>query len=123
MRGCFRWYVGQVERTCEKKGLEVILWVANMKYYDEVTWKNSDPALVQCRERAELERFKRMGVYGYVSHDDVAHSPEGKVLKAKWARVKKTVVINQKHDAGWWRRHPGVENGWAKPSSGFRAKR
>lgn len=74
---------------CDKEDPELRSWATDMKYYDEVTWKKLEPALVELEERAELERFKKMGVYEYVSRNEAVHDPERKVVKVKWARVHK----------------------------------
>lgn len=64
----------------------------DMRYFDEQMWGLFDPALVELRERAELERFKKMGVYTYAPREEAIHDPRGKVVKAKRVRVNKRVA-------------------------------
>lgn len=50
---------------------------------DEQDWKKLDPKLVEKGEREELERFKKMGVYDYVSRAEAENDQEGKAVKVK----------------------------------------
>lgn len=51
-----------------------------MEYCGELTWKSVDPFLVGNDEREELERFKHMGMYEYVSRKEGRLDPQGKTV-------------------------------------------
>ena len=68
--------------------------VTDMKYFDENTWEELDPERVAEGERAELERFKKMGVYGYEMRAVAMNDELGKFVKVKWVRTNKGTALN-----------------------------
>ena len=63
--------------------------VTDMKYFDENTWEELDPERVAEGERAELERFKKMGVYDYETRAVAMNDELGEFVKVKWVRTNK----------------------------------
>lgn len=81
--------VGEVHDMCETWSEEVRRGVVELEYYDGQTWKKLGPKLGELGERAELHRFKKMGVYECVSREAVRRDPIGRTARVKWARVNK----------------------------------
>lgn len=77
MQEDFRWR-GAAGDTCERWNEEVCTGIVDLEYYDEQSPKKLDPFLVEQGEKAELGRFKRMGVYEYVPRDVMRTDPTGK---------------------------------------------
>lgn len=63
------WAIGQVDDMCEPTDAEVQRALAE-HYDDENTWDRLEPELVRAAERAELERFRKMGVYEYMARGE-----------------------------------------------------
>ena len=63
--------------------------VDDMAYFDENTWEILDQQLVKEAEKAEIARFKKMGVYSYVSRSEALNDPDGSFVKVKWVRTNK----------------------------------
>ena len=63
--------------------------VADMSYYDEHLGARLNQKLVQTGEAVELERFAKMGVYGYAERTTAMSDPEGVFVKVKWVRINK----------------------------------
>ena len=68
--------------------------VTDMKYFDENTWEELDPERVAEGERAELERFKKMGVYDYETRAVAMNDELGKFVKVKWVRTNKCTAMD-----------------------------
>lgn len=64
--------------TCEEWGAEVRQGIVDMEYYGGQAQSPLGPAPLK-RERAELERFKEVGVYEYISREQVGEESTGKV--------------------------------------------
>lgn len=56
---------------------------------DEQPRRRLYPTLVELGEKAELERFKKMGVYQHMPRDVARREARGNIVKVKWVRVKK----------------------------------
>lgn len=56
-----------VDVMCEACREGVRRGIVYMAYYDEQTWHDVDPALVEQGEPADIVRFKNMGVHEYAS--------------------------------------------------------
>lgn len=69
--------------------------VAGMEYDDEVTWNTLIPVLAQLRERAELEGFKNVGVYEYISCEEAVRFPPGEVVGVNRAATTRALANNQ----------------------------
>ena len=63
--------------------------VDDMAYFDENTWEILDQQLGKEAEKAEIARFKKMGVYSYVSRSEALNDPDGSFVKVKWVRTNK----------------------------------
>ena len=88
----FEWNIGEVgvvSDMTEQDDPAVQQIVTDMQYFDENTWEELDPKLVEEGEKAELQRFHDMNVYEYVSRDQAIHDEGGKFVKVKWVRVNK----------------------------------
>ena len=81
--------VGVVSDMTEKEDPAVRQAVTDMQYFDENTWEQLDPKLVEEGEKVELQRFRDMKVYEYVSRDQAINDEGGKFVKVKWVRVNK----------------------------------
>jgi hypothetical protein len=58
-------------------------------YYDETTWEQLDPVLVDKGEKEEMTRFRNRQVYSYVDRAEAMNDREGKFVKVKWVRINK----------------------------------
>jgi hypothetical protein len=88
----FEWNIGEVgvrSDMTEQEDPAVRQAVTDMQYFDENTWEELDPKLVEEGEKAELQRFRDMNVYEYVSRDQAINDEGGKFVKVKWVRVNK----------------------------------
>lgn len=83
--------IGKVHDMCEGWPKEVRRGVMDLEYGDEQRWKRLDPTLVELGEKAELERFKKTGVYEYVRRDVARRGTAFKSVKAKLMRVSRAV--------------------------------
>ena len=63
--------------------------VDDMAHFDENTWEILDQQLVKEAEKAEIARFKKMGVHSYVSRSEALKDPDGSFVKVKWVRTNK----------------------------------
>ena len=84
-----KWDVNNTEDMCAKEDPDLQRRAADYAYYDENSWEELDPELVQKGEQEEYNRFCKMGVYEYVSREQAEKDPTGKFVKVKWVRVKK----------------------------------
>ena len=89
MREDFYWELGFVSDMCEPDPLEQRSLEADYAYFDEGTGERLDPKLVALGEKAEMDRFKKMGVYDYVDREVAENDLEGKFVKVKWVRTNK----------------------------------
>ena len=69
-------------------------WVTDMKYSDENIWEELGPEKVAEGERAELERFQKMGVYDYETRAVAMNDELGKFVKVKWVRTNKGTAMD-----------------------------
>ena len=83
----------EVSDICMPDNEDLRRWVTDMKYFDENTREELDPEKVAEGERAELERFKKMGVYDYETRAVAIHDEFGKFVKAKWVRTNKGTAM------------------------------
>lgn len=61
------WAIGQVDDLCGPMDAEAQRALAQRDdYYDENPWGRPDPELVKVGEKAEVERFRKMGVTEYL---------------------------------------------------------
>ena len=89
----FRWpTIDAVDDLCEPKDIQLQQQETAYEYWDEVTGQLLDPRLVAKAEMEELDRFKQMGVYTYVSREQALNDSEGVFVKTKWVRVNKGVT-------------------------------
>ena len=84
-----KWGLHNIEDMCEQEDPELRRKAADYSYYDENSWEELDPKLVEKGEQEEYERFCKMGVYEYVSREEAEKDDMGKFVKVKWVRVKK----------------------------------
>lgn len=85
--------------------------MVDIEYYDEQIWKRLDPKLVELGEKAELDRFQKMGVYDYVPRDIARPDPTGAIVKAEWVRMNKGVVASsRKFVVDWLLKDLGLWN-------------
>lgn len=84
-----RWTVSEIGDMCAPECPEVQRCIADMSYYDEVTWEVLDPVKVERGEREELARVHKMGVYEYVDRHAAQKDPNAKFAKIKWVRINK----------------------------------
>ena len=95
MQEDMKWDEMRVSDMCMPDDMDIRRGETDMKYYDENTWEELDPVKVVEGERAELSRFKEMGVYEYVSRETAMNDPEGQFVKVKWVRTNKGSVADQ----------------------------
>ena len=86
--------------------------VTDMKYFDENTWEELDPERVAEGERAELERFKKMGVYDCETRAVAMNDELRKFVKVKWLRTNKGAARIQRRGVVWWHRSWRTVSGW-----------
>ena len=72
-----RWTVSEVSDMCIPDDPIIKNTVDDMAYFDENTWEILDQQLVKEAEKAEIARFKKMGVYSYVSRSEALNDPDG----------------------------------------------
>merc|ERR1711954_121436 len=89
MQEDFEWSVHHVSDMCEQEPTIAQQALADMTYHDENTGEQLDPRLVQIAEAEELQRFAKMGVYGYANRADAYNDPEGVFVNVKWVRTNK----------------------------------
>ena len=89
MQEDFTWSVHSVSDMCEQESLAAKQSVADMTYFDENTGEALDPRLVQAGEAEELQRFAKMGVYGYADRQAAYDDPDGVFVNVKWVRTNK----------------------------------
>ena len=89
MQEDMKWHLDHVSDMCEPSHDEIGRGAVDFAYYDENTWEELDPTGVAAGERDELERFRKMGVYDYVTRREAERDAEGKFVKVKWVRVNK----------------------------------
>ena len=84
-----KWTVSEVSDMCVPDDPTIKNTVDDMAYFDENTWEILDQQLVKEAEKAEIARFKKMGVYSYVSRSEALNDPDGSFVKVKWVRTNK----------------------------------
>ena len=94
MQEDMRWDLMEVCDMCMPENEDLRRSVTDMKYFDENTWEELDPERVAEGERAELERFKKMGVYDYETRAVAMNDELGKFVKVKWVRTNKGTAMN-----------------------------
>ena len=88
------WSVNDVSDMCEETSEDVQLSVTDMNFDDETTGELFNQRLVREAEDAELQRFKKMGVYDYVGRQTAHQDGEGIFVKVRWVRVNKGTKTN-----------------------------
>ena len=89
MQEDFAWCLHNVSDMCENDSTAVQQALADMTYLDENTGELLDPRLVQAGEAEELQRFAKMGVYGYADRQAAYDDPDGVFVNVKWVRTNK----------------------------------
>ena len=84
-----KWTVSEVSDMCIPDDPIIKNTADDMAYFDENTWEILDQQLVEEAEKAEIARFKKMGVYSYVSRSEALNDPDGSFVKVKWVRTNK----------------------------------
>ena len=84
-----KWTVREVSDMCIPDDPIIKNTVDDVAYFDENTWEILDQQLVKEAEKAEIARFKKMGVYSYVSRSEALNDPDGSFVKVKWVRTNK----------------------------------
>ena len=84
-----KWTVSEVSDMCIPDDPKIKNTVDDMAYFDENTWEILDQQLVKEAEKAEIARFKKMGVYSFVSRSEALNDPDGSFVKVKWVRTIK----------------------------------
>ena len=84
-----KWTVSEVSDMCIPDDPIIKNTVDGMAYFDENTWEILDQQLVKEAEKAEIARFKKMGVYSYLSRSEALNDPDGSFVKVKWVRTNK----------------------------------
>ena len=87
MQEDMRWDMMEVCDMCMPDNEDLRRSVTDMKYFDENTWEELDPERVAEGQRAELVRFKKMGVYDYETRAVAMNDELGKFVKVKWVRT------------------------------------
>ena len=83
------WTLSEVSDMCIPDDPIIKNTVDDMAYFDENTWEILNQQLVKEAEKAEIARFKKMGVYSYVSRSEALNDPDGSFVKVKWVRTNK----------------------------------
>ena len=91
-----KWEINQVSDMCEPDPEIPFEMDFTNEYYDENTGENLDSNLVKAGEQEEMDRFKKMKVYTYVSRREAERDPRGVFVKVKWVRINKGTRIRQK---------------------------
>ena len=94
MQEDMRWDLMEVCDMCMPDNEDLRRSVTYMKYFDENTWEELDPERVAEGERAELERFKKMGVYDYETRPVATNDEFGKFVKVEWVRTNKGTAMD-----------------------------
>ena len=89
-----RWDLMEVSDMCMPDNEDLRRWVTDMKYFEKNTWEELDPEKVSEGERAELETFKKVGVYDFETRAVVMNDELGKFVKVKWVRTKKCTAMD-----------------------------
>ena len=84
-----KWTVNIVSDLCIPEDPAIKTAMDDMAHYDENTWERLDQHLVEEGEKAELARFKKMGVYSYVRRSEAVNDLDGTFVKVKWVRTNK----------------------------------
>ena len=92
----FKWELNQVSDMCDPEAPMTQVMDYNNSYYDENTGEILDPNLVKESEQEEMNRFKKMKVYTYVTRREAEQDPRGVLVKVKWVRINKGTRIRQK---------------------------
>jgi hypothetical protein len=95
MQEDMKWGINGVSDMCEQDHEDIRRIETDMQYYDENTWEALDPEKVAQGEKAEIERFRKMMVYEYVSRERAQEDEEGKFVKVKWVRTNKGTSLEQ----------------------------
>ena len=105
----FKWELNQVSDMCDPEAPMTQVMDYNNIYYDENTGEILDPNLVKESEQEEMNRFKKMKVYTYVTRREAEQDPRGVLVKVKWVRINKAPGFARRFDAGWWPRRSGED--------------
>ena len=82
-----KWTVSEVSDMCIPDDPAIKNTMDDMAYLDENTSGILDQELVKVAEKAEIARFKKMGVYTYVRRSEALNDPDGSFVKVKWVRT------------------------------------
>ena len=93
MQEDMRWDLMEVCDMCMPDNEDLRRSGTDMKYFDENTWEELDPERVAEGERAELERFKKVGVYDYETRAVAMNDELGKFV-VKWVRTNKGTAMD-----------------------------
>ena len=93
------WMIKSVSNLCA---------MDDMAYYDENTLEKLAQHLVEEGDKAELARFKKIGVCSYVRRSEAVDDPDGTFVKVQWVRTNKgtlaqpniSCVVAQELDTG-----------------------
>ena len=91
-----KWEINHVSDMCDPDPEVPFEMDFTNAYCDENTGENLDSNLVKAGEQEEMERFKKMKVYTYVSRREAERDPRGVFVKVKWVRINKGTRIRQK---------------------------
>ena len=75
MQEDMRWGEKEVSDMCMPENVDLLRWETDMRYYDQNTWEELETNKVVAREKAELERFRQMGVYDYIRREEAMEDP------------------------------------------------
>lgn len=90
MQEVFRWDLNVMEDMCDKLDSGALRGVADrVRTTGSRLGSGWTPMLVEKGKRDELDRFKTMGAYEYVTWEEAHENVQGKIVEVTWVRINK----------------------------------